>query len=83
MRHVHEGRFSRALVKRNGMRRPRTWFAPTMSGRLGSSSGPTTWLYRFDGWTRTGRRSAKAGRIRDATAPVLPRKHDPLAQNRR
>ncbi len=70
-------------MKRNGMRRPRAWLAPTTSGRLGSSSGPTTWLCRFDGWTRTGRRPAKAGRIRDAPAPILSRKHDPLAQNRR
>jgi hypothetical protein len=56
---------------------------PPRPGGLGSSSGPTTWLCRSDGWTRPGRRRAKARRIRDATAPVLSRKHGPLAPNRR
>ena len=39
-----EGRFSRALVKRSRMRRLRACLAHTSSGRLGSASGPTTWL---------------------------------------
>ena len=56
---------------------------PPHPGGLGSPSGPTTWLCRCDGWTRPGRRRAKARRIGDATAPVLSRKHGPLAPNRR
>jgi len=31
-------------LKRSRMRRPRAWFAAMSSGRLGSASGPTTWL---------------------------------------
>jgi hypothetical protein len=56
---------------------------PPRPGGLGSPSGPTTWLCRTDGWTRPGRTRAKARWIRDAPAPVLSRKHGPLAPNRR
>ena len=72
-------------MRRNRMRRPRAMGrrSPSHSGGRGSSSGLTMKLCRSDGWTRTGRRQAKARRIRDATAPVLSRKHDPPDTNRR
>ena len=62
---VREGRFSRALLKRSRMRRLRARFAPVASGRLGSPSGPTTWLCqsRLD---EDRMKAAKAVRIKGA-----------------
>ena len=69
------------------MRRPRAWFAATSSGRLGSASGPTTWLCLE--WLDADRMNAAkaAGSGRESARPVpeerSPRPKSPLMERRK
>jgi len=74
-------------LKRSRMRRLRACLAHTSSGRLGSASGPTTWLCLW--WLDADRMSAAkaAGSGRESVCPVpeerSPRPKSPLMERRK
>ena len=68
---------------REGMRRPRAGFASLPPGGPGQPSVPTTRDCPSVGWTRRGRRRAKAYRIGARLGPVRVRKLRPRGQKSR